>query len=165
MTNLIDDRAPLDDDHSPERVIDRIDAFRTLVNAMDAEQPRHLYCYGPRGSGKTLLVRKAVDTLPPEVVTCYCPGTECNTQYQVLVRLLEELTDESIGSGYHTGQLQDMVVDAIEDERVAATMAPLELPGGIAVPSSPCPTAAYFDRTEIDPEFVGRGVDEYGGVE
>jgi len=53
----------------------------------------------------------------------------------------------------------------IEDERVAATMTPLELPGGIAVPSSPCPTAAYFDRTEIDPEFVGRGVDEYGGVE
>jgi hypothetical protein len=52
-----------------------------------------------------------------------------------------------------------------DDGQLVAEMSPLELPGGIRVPVTPCSFEEYFERTEIDPEFVGRGVDEYGTIE
>lgn len=50
----------------------------------------------------------------------------------------------------------------VDDGEVDAELVPLELPGSVSVPISPCPPEEYYDRSAVDGAFSGRDVDEYG---
>lgn len=96
----------------PDRPSDYINrAYEQDVVATMATAPgqHHLYIHGLRGTGKTALVRAALADSPDTVTTCYLSCTTCNTQYKVLKRLYERLTDDTINHGYHTAQLQDLL--------------------------------------------------------
>jgi hypothetical protein len=54
---------------------------------------------------------------------------------------------------------------SISDGLVEAEMAPMEYPGSIRVPISPCSAEEYFERSAVDPGFPGQDVDGYGTFE
>jgi len=54
---------------------------------------------------------------------------------------------------------------SISDGQVEAEMVPLEYPGSIEVPVSPCSAEEYFERSDVDPGFSGQDVERYGSFE
>jgi len=65
-----------------------------------------LIVQGPRGVGKTHLVRRQLHELGDSVATCYVPCTRFDTQYKVLSRIHERLLRETAEEGHHTASLQ-----------------------------------------------------------
>lgn len=110
----------LDPDHTPETITNRENEQTSLANALTDRGPQHRYIHihGPRGTGKTLLVRTTIESLPQDTTTCYIPCTTARTQYLVLQQIYTRLTGEDIASGYQTAQLQRRVENLIADREV-----------------------------------------------
>lgn len=102
-----------DGHQSPESFIDREEERATVTQVMTEPHPQHLYLYGAHGTGKTRLVRHALDNVPGSVTTCYLSCIRFDTQYRVLNQLSTTLTGESVSSGYHTTRLQRRLTDAL----------------------------------------------------
>jgi Cdc6-like AAA superfamily ATPase len=109
MTDIIDTTGPLTRTYLPAQLIDREPEQETLTEAFAADTEtrlQHIHLYGPRGTGKTHLVKQFLTTFPSTVTTCYVSGQPYNTQYKVLERLLQQLTGKQIGTGHHIAALQ-----------------------------------------------------------
>lgn len=97
----------------PDAIIDRDAAWNRLTATAADPGSRHHHLHGPRGTGKTLLARHAIDTLPDTRLACYVSCIQNDTQYKVLKHLYEAVTNGEIASGYHTSQLQDRLADRL----------------------------------------------------
>lgn len=100
---------PLQPTHLPDQFIARADEQEQLRHLLPTEMdttPRHLYLHGPRGTGKTHLVKSVLATLPKRVQTSYISCIEADTQYKVLQQFHQSLTGDNIESGHHTSDLQ-----------------------------------------------------------
>jgi len=116
MTSVIDTPEPLTRSYLPAQFIDRESEQETLSQAFAADTETRLqnfHVYGPRGSGKTHLLQQFLTTFPPTVTTCYLSGRSHDTQYRALERLIQQLTGERVGTGYHVADLQRRVSEAM----------------------------------------------------
>lgn len=107
---------PLQATHIPEQFPSRADEQEQLHQALPTETdaaPRNLYIHGPRGTGKTHLVKSVLSNLPNRVQTCYISCIEADTQYKVLQQFYRSLTGENIESGHHTSDLQRAITDRL----------------------------------------------------
>lgn len=100
---------PLQPTYLPDSFINRTDKKGQLQQALPAETddtPRNLYLHGPRGTGKSHLLKSVLDSLPKRIQTSYISCIEADTQYKVLQEFYQSLTGENIESGHHTSDLQ-----------------------------------------------------------
>lgn len=104
---LANDETPLEQDHIPEKVVNRDTETQQLTQA--AKQLQNIHLHGPRGTGKTHLTKKILDQVDTKV--CYLSCVEYDTQYKALRKIYSELTGESIGTGHHTSELQRKIKD------------------------------------------------------
>jgi len=106
---VVEDPAPLQQDHLPEKIVNR-DRERMLLS--DSQDFQNIHVHGPRGTGKTLVVRKALEEA--EARTCYVSCLEHDTQYKALKQILSQLSREEIESGHHTSELHRKVEEHTE---------------------------------------------------
>ena len=78
--NTIRDIEPLKNSYIPETILDRETESERLKEALERTQNIHIH--GPRGTGKTLVVKKQLEKLDSN--TCYIYCQEQDTQYKVL---------------------------------------------------------------------------------
>ena len=76
----IRDIEPLKNNYIPETILDRETESEALKEALERIQNIHIH--GPRGTGKTLVVKKQLEKLDSN--TCYISCQEQDTQYKVL---------------------------------------------------------------------------------
>lgn len=108
--STINDIEPLRNEYIPENVLDRETEAEQLEQALETIQNVHVH--GPRGTGKTHLTQKAVEKL--DATTCFISCLQADTQYKALKQILQELTKEEIGNGYHTSELQRKIQSQVE---------------------------------------------------
>lgn len=116
MSTLIQNSTPLQANYIPASFVDRKDTLPALSEFFTAARESgstDLIVRGPRGVGKTHLVRRQLHELRDSVATCYVPCTQFDTQYKVLSRIHERLLRESAEEGHHTASLQRQL-----DERI-----------------------------------------------
>jgi len=101
---VIEDSTPLQQNHLPDEITDREEEQRQLSENLGH---RNLHIHGPRGTGKTHLVRKALREI--EAKTCYISCLKHDTQYKALRQILNQISNKEIGSGHHTSELQRKV--------------------------------------------------------
>ncbi|MFC4543068.1 Cdc6/Cdc18 family protein [Halosolutus amylolyticus] len=121
MTDIIDTADPLTRTYLPAQLVDRESEQETLSEAFAADTEtrlQHIHIYGPRGTGKTHLVKQFLTTFPSTVTTCYVSGRPHDTQYKVLERLLQQLTGERVGTGHHVSGLQRRIEQTLTLETV-----------------------------------------------
>jgi len=88
--------------------------YAEVADILSTPGSKNAYLYGPRGTGKTLLIRRVLDDLSDSVTTCYIPCIRYDTQYKILQRLHRCLSGETLNNGYHTAQLQDRIDQLID---------------------------------------------------
>lgn len=116
MSALIQNSAPLQANYIPASFVDREDtlpALREFFTEARESGLTDLIVQGPRGVGKTHMIRRQLHELEDSVATCYIPCTRFNTQYKVLSQIYEQLLRESSEEGHHTASLQRQI-----DERI-----------------------------------------------
>jgi len=116
MSSLIQNFTPLKANYIPASFVDREDTLPTLREFFTTARKSgstDLIINGPRGIGKTHLVRRHLHELGDSVATCYIPCNRFNTQYKGLSRIYERLLRESAEEGHHTASLQRQI-----DERI-----------------------------------------------
>jgi cell division control protein 6 len=101
---VIEDSTPLQQNHLPDEIIDREREREQLEKAPTGQ---NLHIHGPRGTGKTHLVKKYLEDLDGKA--CYISCLEHDTQYKILQQLVSQLTHDSIQTGHHTSELQRKV--------------------------------------------------------
>jgi len=106
----IKDIEPLRNEYIPENIFDRKTESEQLEQALEAAQNVHVH--GPRGTGKTLIVKKQLENLGTN--TCYISCQKQDTQYKVLRKAVNELTSKTVGSGHHTSELQRILKNQID---------------------------------------------------
>jgi cell division control protein 6 len=109
MSALIQNSTPLRANYIPASFVDREDTLPALSEFFTAAKESgltDLIIQGPRGVGKTHLVRRQLHELGDSVATCYVPCTRFDTQYKVLSRIHERLLRETAEEGHHTASLQ-----------------------------------------------------------
>ena len=111
MNDVVQNPTPLRPNYIPGSFVDREEATSKLDEFLSAGLD--LVIQGPRGTGKTHLVRKQLHELDGSIASCYVPCTRYSTQYQVLAQIYETLFGESVEDGHHTGSLQRRVEDGI----------------------------------------------------
>lgn len=116
MANVIEDATPLRLDTLPARYVDRADEQRILATALTTGSPHNYHLHGHHGSGKTHLVQRLLRE-SEATNTCYVSCKTSDTQYKVLRRLHETVTDDAIGSGYHASDLQRTIAQRTEAVR------------------------------------------------
>ncbi|EMA39162.1 Cdc6/Cdc18 family protein [Halobiforma nitratireducens] len=107
--------ALLNPETDPPAILHRTDERNVLHRAL-TDPTQHLYLHGPRGTGKTLLVRDALDACAPAFHYLSCIPHD--TQYKVLAELYARITDTDLSPGYHTAQLQQRLAQALHDTRI-----------------------------------------------
>lgn len=107
--STINEIEPLKNEYIPENVLDRNTEEEQLEQAIETTQNVHVH--GPRGTGKTLIIKKQLENL--ETNTCYISCQKQDTQYKVLKKAVNELTSKTIGSGHHTSELQRLLKDQV----------------------------------------------------
>ncbi|SNR59867.1 Cdc6/Cdc18 family protein [Halorubrum vacuolatum] len=108
--STINDLEPLKNEYIPEEVLDRETESEQLRQALENRQNVHVH--GPRGTGKTLIVKKQLESLGTNV--CYISCQRQDTQYKVLRKTVNELTSKTVGSGHHTSELQRLLKNQVE---------------------------------------------------
>lgn len=107
--SVITDPAPLDATYVPTelhaRQQERDALLQDLQGDADGVRP-NVHLSGPRGTGKTHLVRRVLADLSETIQSVYVPCTRFDTQYKVLREVVGVLADGDVPSGYHTSQLQ-----------------------------------------------------------
>ncbi|MXR52399.1 AAA family ATPase [Halovenus sp. WSH3] len=106
---VIEDETPLKQEYIPEEIVGKKQEEKFLSENLEH---RNLHIHGPRGTGKTHLVRKALDE--SEARTCYISGLKHRTQYKALQEILSQLTRDEVSSGYHTSELQRKIEEHTE---------------------------------------------------
>ena len=109
MMSVLADSTPLQLNYLPRQIVNRDDkreAINAVFNTPDDTGLGNIFIHGSRGTGKTHLTRLVLTDLPDDVDVCYVPCTQCDTQYKVLQRLCQQVTDDSISTGIHTSELQ-----------------------------------------------------------
>ena len=107
--SVIDDTTPLQGNYIPSEFINREEAQAFLdstFSEVTAAGTQNIVITGPRGTGKTHIIRKQLRELPTTVTTCYVNCRQNNTQYKALSNIYRTLFDEDIGDGLHTATLQ-----------------------------------------------------------
>ena len=107
-----DSLALLDADYRPNDIHDRQHTKRILTTTFSDPLGTNLYLYGPRGTGKSLLVKHALAFIPSGN-TCYISCIKHDTQYKVLGQLHTLATNVDLNPGYHTAQLQEMIAEQL----------------------------------------------------
>lgn len=106
-STVIRDIEPLEPEFVPDEFLGRDEQQNRLRSVLSPQSvPSNLHLYGPRGTGKTHLVRHVVDDLPDETFVSFVSCTNQDTQYKVLKQLCYNATGNPIGEGYHTSDLQ-----------------------------------------------------------
>lgn len=106
---VIEDPTPLKQNHLPQEITDRKQVQKQLDQSLGSQ---NLHIHGPRGTGKTALVKKKLQGLDRK--TCYISCLEHDTQYKVLQELVSQLTEKEVASGYHTSQLHRKIEEHSE---------------------------------------------------
>jgi len=107
---VIEDSAPLQNEYLPDPVIDREKEQEQLETGVGNLQNLHIH--GPRGTGKTHLTKKAIKNI--EANTCHISCLKHDTQYKALKQVLRQLTNEEVGTGHHTSELQRRIQKQVE---------------------------------------------------
>lgn len=103
-------------------VIGRNEQHQTLQDCLAQSGSPHLYIYGPRGTGKTLLVQNILDELPTTITSRYLSCIRYDTQYRILRQLCDTFLDSDVGSGYHASQLQRCLTDNWDPDDVVLVL-------------------------------------------
>jgi len=107
--SIIEDSAPIKQNHLPENFVDREHEQQLLSDRLTTQ---NLHIQGPRGTGKTHLVRKALEGV--EAKACYTSCIEYDTEYKALRQIISQLANKQIKSGHHTSELQRRVKEHVE---------------------------------------------------
>ena len=134
---LVVDARALSPAAHPEEPTDRGRVLERLLDALDpvfaGELPPDTYVHGPRGSGKTAVVRSLVEHLarhvavaPDRIATTtraggagtpafvYVDGRRATSEFQLLRAVLESLVDEAVpGGGVRTDELGRRLADVL----------------------------------------------------
>lgn len=103
--------------YTPEEIIDRTETLDQLTSLL-TEPGTHIHLYGPRGCGKTLTTRRALEEVSQDIDCHLLDCIRYDTQYKVLIKLAEFLTGKEFASGYHTAQLQDLIAGSTANRRL-----------------------------------------------
>lgn len=114
------DRTPLTWNHDPDSIVNRSSELSHLLDLQQHGWGSNLHVYGPRGSGKTFLIRRVIESA--ETSTCMLTCTAQNTQYRALSKLYSALTNTDLNSGYHTAQLQNRITDIIKGKELVLVL-------------------------------------------
>lgn len=106
---IIEDAMPLKQNHLPQEIINREQEQQLLSENLER---RNLHIHGPRGTGKTHLVRKVLGEA--EARTCYISCLKHDTQYKALQKIISQLSKNEVESGHHTSELQRKVEEHVE---------------------------------------------------
>jgi orc1/cdc6 family replication initiation protein len=107
--SVIEDSAPLQQQYLPDEFIDREREQELLSNNFGGQ---NLHIHGPRGTGKTHVVRKKLADLDQRI--CYVDCLKHDTQYKALQSIIEQLSDSPVKTGYHTSELQRKIEKQVE---------------------------------------------------
>jgi orc1/cdc6 family replication initiation protein len=118
---VIEDSTPLQQNHLPDKIIDRVDEKEQLRNAPNGQ---NLHINGPRGTGKTHLTRKYLEDLDGR--TCYISCLEHDTQYKALQEFVAQLSHDPVQTGHHTSELQRKVEEHTEVLEVTVVLDELD---------------------------------------
>lgn len=116
MASVIDSRTPLEPTSLPTQFVGREATQDVLTQTFGVETEarlQHLHVHGPRGTGKTHLLRCFLTTFPPTVTTFYLSGIEHNTEYKALERLYQLLTGTKLGTGHRAADLQRQIHEQV----------------------------------------------------
>lgn len=122
MASTLDNPGVLNPDYMPDRIVNRDEETEFLKDRVTDGEPEHMYMTGPRGSGKTLLVRDVLGGVADEVDAFFVPCTTHDTQYQVLSLLVKRVTGGEVSDGYHTAQIQDRLRDELPDSKTVVVL-------------------------------------------
>ena len=115
--SCIENPEALEPGNLSSRLRDR-DEAKSVLNrefGSDLSSGSDVMISGPRGTGKTHLVRKVLEATPStEAVTCYVSCRSSNTQYKVLAQILSVLTNEDVSTGHHISSLQRRIRERVE---------------------------------------------------
>ena len=109
MSEIIDNSAPLQTQFLPSKFVNREDELAVLqaqLSNITENSSRNLHIYGLRGTGKTHLTHSVLEETSSQANTCYILCSHYDTEYKVLKRIYEEITQEKINTGYHVSDLQ-----------------------------------------------------------
>ena len=101
--------------HIPETIVYRDDEQDALKDALSTTDLPNLYIHGPRGTGKTLLMKTGLHALPSNFKTCYISCIQFSTAYQVLRQTCRALEGKDVNAGHHTSHLQERIQDRLAE--------------------------------------------------
>jgi len=106
---LIEDEQPLQASYRPNEITERTETLEDIKSALTTGSNIHIQ--GPHGTGKTHSVQTVAEDHDDRV--CYISCLDHDTEYQVLKKLLEELTKSPMSTGHHTSDLHRELVDEL----------------------------------------------------
>lgn len=108
-SRVIQSLTPLQNDYIPENFVNREDektALKSVFSSITDSPLRNLHLHGPRGTGKTHLTQHLLNQLPSQVNTATISCKQHDTQYKVLKQIYNAVSNQEIGNGHHTSELQ-----------------------------------------------------------
>lgn len=107
----------LEPEYTPDNIVNREEILDQLSSVL-SEPGTNIHLYGPRGCGKTLTTRRALENVSQISDYHLLDCTRHDTQYKILIELAETLEGKELASGYHSAQLQDLVAESIANRRL-----------------------------------------------
>jgi Cdc6-like AAA superfamily ATPase len=98
----------------PDNLLHRHDDYHSLLGLLSAPRRNNVHIYGPRGTGKTLVLQHVLEDLSDDILGCYIPCIRYDSQYKVLQELYRCLSGDAFSSGHHTAELQDRVAELLD---------------------------------------------------
>lgn len=96
----------------PENMVGREDVQQMLQNCFTSPvQSQNLFIHGPKGTGKTLATHLRLEEADNIEDRCYIPCIQYNTEYKALKQIYRCLSNEDIGGGHHSSDLQRQIVE------------------------------------------------------
>lgn len=121
--NLFDERRAVTKEHVPDELIGRDaerEALRIALGLDGDRSPSDVFVVGPRGTGKTTLVRTVLDgelseELPLDA-TAYVDCEETETYYRTAIRIVNQLRERDLATtGYSTEYVTERLSEALDD--------------------------------------------------
>lgn len=108
--SIIQNPKPLQHEFLPTKLIHRDQELEEVQ--VGVQQFQNVLIQGPRGIGKTVLAKQALEHSTTN--SCYISCLEHDTQYKVLKQILGKVGRESTASGHHTSKLQRQLENQID---------------------------------------------------